>query len=84
MAAQDDNQGRQNRLHDLLYSCESRDEMCVLHTRTPNGYEEWRWLPVREQVVRCKDCAYFDTRKCKSQWPFRLDGFCAWGEWRDA
>ena len=32
------------------------------------------------QIVRCKDCKFFDTRKCKSQWPFRLDGFCAWGE----
>ena len=30
----------------------------VLHTRTPNGYEEWRWLFVREQVVRCKDCKH--------------------------
>ena len=39
-------------------------------------------FPVREQIVRCRDCKYFDTRKCKSQWPFRLDGFCAWGEWR--
>lgn len=28
----------------------------VLHTRTPNGYEEWRWLPVREEIVRCRDC----------------------------
>ena len=35
-----------------------------------------------ETIVRCKDCAYFDTRKCKSQWPFRFDGFCAWGERR--
>lgn len=52
----------------------------VLHSRTPNGYEEWRWLPVREEVVRCRDCKFFDTRKCKSQWPFRFDGFCAWGE----
>ena len=30
----------------------------VLHTRTPNGFEEWRWLPVLEQIVRCKDCKY--------------------------
>ena len=28
----------------------------VLHSRTPNGYEEWQWLPVRERIVRCKDC----------------------------
>lgn len=30
----------------------------VLHTRTRNGYDEWRWLPVREQVVRCRDCEH--------------------------
>lgn len=30
----------------------------VLHTRTPNGYEEWRWLPVREEIVRCVDCVH--------------------------
>ena len=35
-----------------------------------------------QPIVRCCDCRYFDTRKCKSQWPFRLDGFCAWGERR--
>ena len=45
---------------------------------------EFYALPVREQIVRCEDCKFFDTRKCKSQWPFRLDGFCAWGERRDA
>lgn len=33
----------------------------VLHTRTPNGYEEWRWLPVREEIVRCRDCKYAKT-----------------------
>lgn len=30
----------------------------VLHARTPNGYEEWQWLPVREEIVRCKDCKH--------------------------
>lgn len=30
----------------------------VLHSRTPNGYEEWRWLPVLELIVRCKDCKH--------------------------
>lgn len=30
----------------------------VLHTQTPNGYEEWRWLPVREEIVRCWDCKH--------------------------
>lgn len=34
-------------------------------------------------IVRCRDCRFFDTRKCKSQWPFSLDGFCAWGERRE-
>lgn len=29
----------------------------VLHSRTPNGYEAWHWLPVRERIVRCRDCA---------------------------
>ena len=33
-----------------------------------------------ERIVRCRDCEYFDTRKCKSQWPFRLDGFCSWAK----
>ena len=30
----------------------------VLHSRTPNGYEAWDWLPVRERIVRCRDCEY--------------------------
>ena len=38
---------------------------------------------VKGEIVRCKDCKFFDTRKCKSQWPFNLNGFCAWGERRD-
>jgi hypothetical protein len=36
----------------------------------------------REKIVRCEDCKFFDTKQCKSQWPFRLDGFCAWAERR--
>ena len=32
------------------------------------------------EIVRCRDCEYFDTRKCKSQWPFCLDAFCWWGK----
>lgn len=32
----------------------------VLHSRTPNGYEAWNWLPVRERIVRCRDCEYFE------------------------
>lgn len=68
----------------------------VLHTRTPNGYEEWRWLPVREEIVRCMDCKYYieDSESCT--WfhtlPFgdevevmtHPNGFCAWGERKDA
>lgn len=30
----------------------------VLHSRTPNGYEAWHWLPVRERIVRCRDCEH--------------------------
>lgn len=30
----------------------------VLHSRTPNGYESWQWLPVRERIVRCRDCKH--------------------------
>lgn len=30
----------------------------VLHSRTPNGYEAWRWLPVLERIVRCRDCDF--------------------------
>lgn len=30
----------------------------VLHTQSPNGYEEWNWLPVRERIVRCRDCEH--------------------------
>lgn len=30
----------------------------VLHSQTPNGYEEWRWLPVLERIVRCRDCKH--------------------------
>ena len=33
----------------------------VLHSRTPNGYEAWHWLPVRERIVRCRDCCYFEA-----------------------
>lgn len=34
-------------------------------------------------IVRCRDCEYFDTRKCKSQWPFCVDGYCFWGKRRE-
>ena len=38
------------------------------------------WYEQREEIVRCRDCKFFDTRKCKSQWPFCLDAYCWWGE----
>lgn len=64
----------------------------VLHHRTKNGYEGWMWLPVREEIVRCRDCYYFTDSPA---WPdayecdyinrgVEPDGFCAWGERRDA
>lgn len=63
----------------------------VLHTRTPNGFDEWRWLPVREEIVRCKDCIWSrpdmsDHEYRLPLWCDRLDvdkyeeGFCDWGE----
>lgn len=64
----------------------------VLHTRTKNGFEEWMWLPVREEIVRCKDCKRFavdqSDHEYRSGWwchrwntdMVKPDGFCAWGE----
>lgn len=65
----------------------------VLHTQTPNGYESWQWLPVREEIVRCKDCKHYS----EYEWVMvtdvsdvchffsdgvkvEPDGFCKWGE----
>lgn len=64
----------------------------VLHGRTPNGYEEWNWLPVRECIVRCRDCKHgFDEcsgylycgRRPGHCFETRADGFCAWGVMRE-
>lgn len=66
----------------------------VLHSRTPNGYEAWHWLPVREEIVRCKDCKWFDRdRTPEDDYPhfcheigidlMEDDGFCAWGGRRE-
>ena len=71
----------------------------VLHSRTPNGYEEWNWLPVRERIVRCRDCRHAtpDTSGRKRYkgylWCDKLtegigfsvapSDFCAWGEPRE-
>ena len=53
----------------------------VLHSRTPNGYESWDWLPVLERIVRCKDCRhtapYGDGIECcgplVQTWDYRRD-----------
>ena len=54
----------------------------VLHSLTPNGYEEWQWLPVRERIVRCMDCHdYIEPLWCDFfHIEVSLDGFCKWGE----
>lgn len=48
---------------------------------------------LREEIVRCRDCVYFDTDKLgefcslfNAQLPKQVEGFCAWGErepWKD-
>ena len=71
----------------------------VLHSRTPNGYEEWNWLPVRERIVRCRDCRYYDEiihacnhpcitqlrGYCPENWIFSCfdNDFCCWGKRRE-
>ena len=64
----------------------------VLHTQSPNGYESWQWLPVREEIVRCRDCKHYSDH----EWVLvtdvsdvchffgdgvkvEPDGFCKWG-----
>ena len=55
-------------------------------------------IPVREQIVRCRDCKHYDEvihacdhpcvsrlrGDCPENWIFSCfgDGFCAWGERR--
>lgn len=42
-------------------------------------------LPVREQIVRCRDCKHYEWREhlgrsyCHGEYPTEPDGFCAWG-----
>ena len=71
----------------------------VLHSRTPNGYEAWHWLPVLERIVRCGDCRYYDEiihacdhpcvtplrGDCPENWIFSCFDidFCAWGKPRE-
>lgn len=65
----------------------------VLKSITKNGYEHEKWLPVRERIVRCRDCEhYFESTIDEdgdgepswcTHWAHewvRDDGFCAWGE----
>ena len=65
----------------------------VLKSITKNGYEHEKWLPVRERIVRCRDCkhctqrdAIFPPIVCE-RWGYynfktEPDRFCAWGERR--
>ncbi len=59
----------------------------VLHTRTPNGYEAWDWLPVLECIVRCRDCKSYTKDEAEyyhycGSWCEQVepDGFCYRGE----
>lgn len=61
----------------------------VLHHRTQNGYEGWMWLPVGEEIVRCRDCKHYTDDEMEyyhycGSWCEQVtpDGFCAWGELR--
>lgn len=74
----------------------AKPNQTVLKTFTRNGYEHEMWLPVREEIVRCRDCAFYapDSDPIDPGWPMwcerheidmvRPDCFCAWGERRDA
>ena len=55
----------------------------VIGLREPMGDGIYNMWLTDERIIRCADCDYFDTRKCKSQWPFRLNGFCAWAKPRE-
>ncbi len=49
----------------------------VLQTRSRNGYELEKWLPVREEIVRCRDCRMFGD--CEWNYENEPMGFCSWG-----
>lgn len=62
----------------------------VFAVRDGGGLEE-----CREEIVRCKDCVYQQleyisrgpmicNRNSCTPWLVEPDGFCAWGEERDA
>lgn len=42
----------------------------VLKSITKNGYEHEKWLPVCEEIVRCRDCKHFceDRRDTSIGW----------------
>lgn len=61
------------------YIYERPDEPAMVVRDGWNVRIEWGFKQ-REEIVRCENCRFFDTRQCKSQWPLRLNGFCAWGE----
>ena len=60
----------------------------TLHYRTPNGYEVEKWLVVREEIVRCRDCAnivWTDNPMTTTHYwcsendcPTDREGFCSW------
>lgn len=54
----------------------------IVPIETDGREGNWYGASVGE-IVRCADCEYFDTRKCKSQWPFQLDAYCYWGSRRE-
>lgn len=68
----------------------------VLKSITKNGYEHEKWLPVCEEIVRCRDCKFFKCetdifpalcrlwlpRNLSKQYGIEPNGFCAWGERR--
>ena len=60
----------------------------VLKSTTSNGYEHEKWLPVREEIVRCRDCTNYATDELGDYCTLldfedvksMANGFCAWGE----
>lgn len=65
------------------------------HTVRVEDEREVYWhmthLPVREEIVRCRDCKHYIEDEAEyyhycGSWCEQVepDGFCAWGERRDA
>ena len=66
----------------------------VLKSITENGYEHERWLPVREEIVRCRDCKHWmdyehefepNLGYCREfdREEVRDNNFCSFGERRE-